>query len=303
MHEGTTKIYINYTPVADISAIDPNLYRMFKEHAVKVHGITFMDVNSLRMMMYLELSRPKGEVERWTKVYERLLLLDMVLPPKSCPPTKATNRIPLPIYRTVLRYVMRQGRVIAGASVVGAYRESLRRPLKAEWLFTEAMPLIVYAPEGGADEIEGLKELLGPVRIRKFKGTGDVVPAMTMVDYYGWPVVLYVQESACHAYNTLELKDGEFVKIASLDTLITLYLSIMISGKKTLKRFFPQSILCMANQCIELNNYMRRYPGRSQFPFITLSCSGYQKGLPTLLREKVARIQAGKRKTRRGSDN
>jgi hypothetical protein len=298
MHEGTTKIYINYTAVADISAIDPRLYKMFKEHAVKVRGITFMDVNSLRMMMYLELSRPRGEVERWSKVYERLLLLNTVLPPKLCSPTKR-SRIPLPIYRSVLRYAIRKERVIAGASVVSAYRESLRKPLKAEWLFTEAMPLIVYAPDTDIEEIEGLKDILGPVRVKRFLGSGDTVPAMTMVEYYGWPLILYVQESACHAYNTLTMKDGEFVKIATLDTLISLYLSMMISGRKQLKKFFPQSILCIANECIELNSYMRRYPEKSQFPFISLTCSGYQKGLPTLLREKVARIQAEKRKTRR----
>ena len=299
MHEGTTKIYINYTPVADISLIDARLYRMFKAHAVKVRGITFMDVNSLRMMMYLELSRPKGEVGRWTKVYERLLLLEVALPPKKCNMTRTKKEmIPLPIYRSVLRYMMRKDHVIAGASVVGAYRESLRRPVSAEWLFTEALPLIVYAPDSGADEIDELKELLGPVRIKKFTGNGDTIPAMTMVEYYGWPVVLYIQETACHAYNTLQLKNGEAVKVASLDTLITLYLSIMISGRKSLKRFFPQSILCLANQCIELSNYMRRYPNKTQFPFISLTCSGYQKGLPTLLREKVARIQEAKKKKR-----
>lgn len=185
-------------------------------------------------------------------------------------------------------------RVIAGASVVGAYRESLSHRLKADWLFNEALPLIVYAPDVGNDEIEGLRTQLGDIRLKKYPATGDFIPAMTIIYYDRWPIVLYVQETACHAYNTLELREGEIVKIASLDTLITLYLSIMISGRKALKRFFPSSILCMANECIQLQSYMRRYPKRSQFPFISITCSGYQKGLPTLLKEKVERIRRAK---------
>lgn len=297
MHEGTTKIYINYVPIADVSAIHPQLYNMFKLHAIKVEGISYMDINSLRMMMYLELSRPRGEVARWSKVYERILLLESVLPPKECTEVAASkNKIPPPIYRSALRYLISRRRVIAGASVLGIYRESLRRKVKADLLFDESMPLIVYAPDVGSDEIEGLRELLGDVQVKKYAATGDFIPPMTAISYDRWPIILYVQETACHAYNTIELRDGEFIKIATLDTLITLYLSIMISGRKALKRFFPKSILCLANECIKLQSYMRRYPKATQFPFISLTCSGYQKGLPTLLKEKVERIQAAKAK-------
>jgi hypothetical protein len=36
----------------------------------------------------------------------------------------------------------------------------------------------------------------------------------------------------------------------------------------------------------------------SQFPSFTVECSGYQKGYPTLLREKLLRIQKEKQKNK-----
>ena len=36
--------------------------------------------------------------------------------------------------------------------------------------------------------------------------------------------------------------------------------------------------------------------GRSPFPAFSLECSGYQKGFPTLLREKAKRIEKEKEK-------
>jgi hypothetical protein len=297
MHEGTTKIYINYVPVADVTLIDGQLYNMFKSHAVKINKITYMDANSLRMMMYLELSRPRGEVERWSKVYERLLLLDFAVPMKRCKGEPRPRQIPLMIYRSVLYYAIQNNRVLAGASVVGAYKAALKGDLKAEWFFGQSEPLIFYSPNLDADEAN-IRELAGTeVKGTLVEGVGDYVPTVKYLTYLGKPIALLVKESACHSYNTLSLKNGKYILIASLDTLITLYLSLMISGNKKVKGFFPYSVLCMAQQAVNLSNYMRRHPSKSQFPFISVTCSGHQKGLPSLLREKVARIQAAKLKS------
>jgi hypothetical protein len=296
MHEGTTKIYINYVPVADVTLIDGRLYDMFKSHAVKVNKITYMDANSLRMMMYLELSRPRGEVERWSKVYERLLLLDFAVPMKRCKGEPKPQQIPLMIYRSMLYYAIQNNRVLAGASVISGYKAALKGDLKAEWFFGQSEPLIFYSPNLDADEAN-IRELAGgEVKGTLVEGVGDYVPTVKYLTYLGKPIALLVKESACHSYNTLPLKNGKYILVASLDTLITLYLSLMISGNKKVKRFFPFPVLCMAQQAVSLSNYMRRHPSKSQFPFISVVCSGHQKGLPSLLREKVARIQAAKLK-------
>jgi hypothetical protein len=248
-------------------------------------------------MMYLELSRPRGEVERWSKVYERLLLLQYAAPMKVCKSRKVGDKkVPLIVYRTILYYIIQTGRVLAGAHVVSAYKESLKKSIRAEWLFTQSSPMIIYTPDAQKD-IKGIEELMGDdvtFKVKMFPAIGDFIPEMRLISYFGKPALLLVNETACHSYNTLELKSGKYLKIASLDTIITLYLSIMLRGAKQLNGLFPTSTLCMAQQAIELSTFMRRHPDESKFPFISLSCSGHQKGLPSLLREKVARIHAAK---------
>ena len=84
MHEGTVKIYVDFIPVADMTVIDPKLYRILSKREFRTEGISYLDANSLRMLMYLELSRPRGEVRRWEKVFERLSLFNEFVPVKQC---------------------------------------------------------------------------------------------------------------------------------------------------------------------------------------------------------------------------
>ena len=65
IHEGTKKILVNYMPVADISEIDKNIYSVIHKRSVVKEGIHYCDPDFLRMLMYLEISRPKGQAARF----------------------------------------------------------------------------------------------------------------------------------------------------------------------------------------------------------------------------------------------
>ena len=76
MHLQTFKVFVDSTAVADITFLEKPIFdKLWNEHVVanKIHYVT---PNFLRMSLYLELSRPKGDVSRWTKVYNRLMLLN-----------------------------------------------------------------------------------------------------------------------------------------------------------------------------------------------------------------------------------
>jgi hypothetical protein len=79
-HHGTYKVYVNFIPVADISYIPKELFNAIKKEAIRVAGILYAPPNLLRMGMYLELSRPDGDVSRWEKVLKRLTLLNRNYP-------------------------------------------------------------------------------------------------------------------------------------------------------------------------------------------------------------------------------
>lgn len=84
VHDGTSKILMNFIPVADCSSFHPTLFKVLQKRAVSVNGILYADPDFLRMNMYVELSRPRGEVDRWRKVFERLTLLNNEYPPTRC---------------------------------------------------------------------------------------------------------------------------------------------------------------------------------------------------------------------------
>ena len=84
MHEGTIKVYVNFIPVADCSEMNKEMFSILQKRAKSVDGILYCDPDFLRMMMYLELSRPRGEVSRWKKVFERLTLLNHEYPLDEC---------------------------------------------------------------------------------------------------------------------------------------------------------------------------------------------------------------------------
>ena len=76
VHLGTFKVFANYTGVADITQLEPEIFDKLWKESIEKEGIHYVSPDFLRMSVYLELSRPRGDVSRWKKVYSRLLLLN-----------------------------------------------------------------------------------------------------------------------------------------------------------------------------------------------------------------------------------
>ena len=83
VHHGTYKVFVNFTGIADITQMDPALFKAITRDAIVKKGIRYAPPDFLRMAMYLELSRPDGDVSRWEKVQKRLTLLNTHYPLKG----------------------------------------------------------------------------------------------------------------------------------------------------------------------------------------------------------------------------
>jgi len=83
VHFGTYKVFVNFTGIADITQMEPELFKAISKEAVIKNNIRYAPPNFLRMAMYLELSRPDGDVSRWEKVQKRLVLLNKHYPLKG----------------------------------------------------------------------------------------------------------------------------------------------------------------------------------------------------------------------------
>jgi uncharacterized membrane protein YgcG len=83
VHHGTYKVFVNFTGIADITQMEPDLFKSISRDAIVKQEIRYAPPDFLRMAMYLELSRPDGDVSRWEKVQKRLTLLNAHYPLKG----------------------------------------------------------------------------------------------------------------------------------------------------------------------------------------------------------------------------
>ena len=105
MHAGTFKVFVNYIPVADITYLPEKLYKRIMKDSKSVDGIYYCAINYLRMSMYLELSRPDGDVSRWEKVLKRLSLFNKHFPlrGKNCSYDEIQRLFQYGIKKTILK--------------------------------------------------------------------------------------------------------------------------------------------------------------------------------------------------------
>jgi hypothetical protein len=122
-----------------------------------------------------------------------------------------------------------------------------------------------------------------------------MIPFFTMIKYGKQIIACIIEYSACHSYINADSPYGK-IKIASLDTLITLYFSLGLIQKHL---FNIGSIECMANKLIEISIKIRNSYGYDKLPFISVKCSGHQTSLPSLIRAKVSRISRKKKNVNR----
>ena len=296
MHEGTLKIYVNFISIADITSMSPEMYHMLAANEFRKNDISYLDANSLRMLMYLELSRPRGEVERWPKVYERLFIFNQHVPWKMCRNNlkhsnlKHSNLIHGKLTHDqvlhVFKYIIKNELVFAGGDLIEFYRHSK----KINWIIGNKHPIVFFSSRPD-DDANMLQPLFDNVKIQIYhSNTPDIIPSMTMLSHRNGKeiFVLIIHTSACHSYYTIRTHLGT-LRISSLDTLITLYFGLRFIKYEY---FDIKSIECLASQMVLLSMKLRR----GKQPFISLHCYGHQLSLPSLIRKKVNRMLTKRKK-------
>lgn len=289
IHEGTQKVLVNFVPIADVSQIDPELFAVLYRRSIAKDGIHYTDDNILRMMMYLELSRPKGAVDRWPKVFERLQLINKHFPIRGCTaPLPLPVPIPFETRKKVLEYVIEWKRVLCNGPTIQLYKQGIYKR-KAIFRIQEGGAPVFTSPDPKIDALALKKELGEKITMHRHSPRGEIVPERIEVQKDGKTVCVIVQEIACHSYNAFPTTDGRIIHIGSLEFLVTLYLSLSIFTTNA-EDLLGKSILCQVAAFIKLLNVNYRAK-KSQFPPFALECRGHQTRYESLLREKVKRTR------------
>ena len=302
MHEGTYKVFVNYNSVADLTFMPIWMYTLLQKRALVADGIYYADSSFLRMNMYLELSRPRGEVERWDKVYKRLLLLNMAKPPhtEKChnDKRKRTQRMSKALHKALLQYVVAEKFTYLGADLKRVYGKP--NSAKAGYMMHSQSPILAYV-ENPEFHLPILRQLVletepsSHLKVLVWRGDGDRVPEMYGLQKNGQLILVLIKEDYCHAYNEVQLPEGKMLRIASLDTAITLF--YQLTYVRGMEGIVPSSVHCFADMLVDISSRTRDKGKSGAFPAFAVTCHGHQPTKASLLKAKAERVK--KHKTRK----
>jgi len=302
IHEGTYKILVNFIAVADITAISQEVFDVFKNRAIVKGGVYYTDPDILRFLMYLELGRPKGMVSRWEKVYERLALLNRAFPFRKCRgATRKWAKDACIGSDTCTRRASTRGHMNKETRnklydfLISKERVIISEEYKTLYKFGHKHatpttgPIIFISPEPEKDAYV-LRQLLkgNKLKIYKRREIKENLPERIYIFSENRPMVAIIREVSCQAYTTLKLDSERKIHIGTPDTILTSYLSLYIFEKHYARIFTGEPLPCLIQHLLTFSekNRAAKRPIVDPFPVV---CEGYQKGFPTLLKEKVQR--------------
>ena len=316
VHYGTYKVFVNFFQIADITQIDSKLFSSLKKNAVIKEGILYSPPNFLRMAMYLELSRPSGDISRWEKVLKRLNLLNKNYPLKAvnCDPDSFAKSLSTRSYNK--QYFHEKDKIqdviksVAAASssssdklvLIGGYAFSLySRYLKArEREYLTENPVFDMLSSNPDKTAKLIKEKLEAVDIRdvsieKKPSVSEYLSTHYEIKIGSQPIVYLYRPLACHSYNTIKVGD-KIYRVATIDTMLSFYLLFLYIDRPY---FNTKRILCMCEYLFKIQQ-KNRVKLRGILRRFSVSCYGKQKTIEDIRNEKSEQFKRlkNKRKTR-----
>lgn len=263
-HLGTFKVFSDFEGVADITHLDKPIFEKLWKENVTRDGIHYVTPNFLRMSVYLELSRPQGDVGRWGKVYERLLLLNKHYP-MECPgaPDEPTE-MDKADQKFVEKVLKKEPVVLLGITATQIHEKKSK---KLHW----------YAPVTVLADVETIEKVAKGRDYRKTPGT-DILPQYVDIANDEGKIILRMHETvACHSYH--EMANG--IHVASIPTLLQYFLAYLYAGAT---EGDLTHILCVAQRLVDLAHSKEK----RRYAILTPSnCLGTQETLTEIRKKKA----------------
>jgi hypothetical protein len=308
VHPGTYKVFVNFIPVADITYLEKDIFDAIQKDSVRRSGILYAPPNYLRMGMYLELSRPQGDVSRWEKVFKRLNLLNKYYPLKTsmnCETVdfqrgmETNEKESSKIYFIVRDALIDQGVVFFGGYASSLYSRYMPKTQKKLIMQIPDFDVLSEEPERTANIVgEQLNEYAYKnIKIVKHDAIGEIIPERYEVRVGKDTIAFIYKPIGCHSYNTININDKE-INVATIDTMLSFYLAF-IYADKPFPYFNKDRILCMAEFLFNVEQE-NRLEQRGLLKRFSLECYGKQPTLETIRAEKTEKFKelSGKRGTR-----
>ena len=300
VHDGTYKVFVNFIPVADITYLQKDIFRAIKREAINKNGILYAPPNYLRMAMYLELSRPAGDVSRWEKVLKRITLLNKNYPLKvnKCWKInfqrKMDNKEKInvdAIYNIIQQTFIKEKVVFFGGYAISLYSEYMPSKLKHKFKKYPDFDVLSVDPKHTAEKVkEALeKKKIDNISILKKSSIGEIIAEHYEIKIGNDTVAFIYKPNACHSYNVIK-EDGSSVLIATIDTMLSFYLAFLYANKPY---YDIDRILCMSQYLFKVQQH-NRLEQKGLLRRFSIECYGHQETLEEMRAHK-AQIKKGQK--------
>jgi len=271
--QGTYKLFVNYLPLVDMTQLEESLFHNLWMDSFQKDGIHYVPYNYLRMSMYQELSRPMGDVSRWTKIFKRLELLNDHRPfiIRKCD-VRPTLNVPSSIVKDVTTRL--KDYVFLGDYAMYAWQELF--PVKYQY----DRQGIVFVLAETIQEI--WKKLKGLTLRHTFYE--NKLTKVYEVHVENYPMLYVILADACVNYNVYQDE-----KIASYDTMLSIYYAMSFENFKHLSKSRLLSYCYLLLQIKEDHPLMRRFE---------MPCYGHQTTLEELREEREKMYKRNKKSSR-----
>lgn len=304
-HVGTYKVFVNFIPVADVTQMEPKLFKTVLKDSITINGIHYAPPNFLRMSVYQELSRPKGDISRWEKVYKRLVLLNKHYPLKNpkCNSIKfirdfeGTSEDSSVIYDTIKNTMIDLGVIFIGGFASSLYGKYMP---KEQQQFIKKVPDFDVITDDPKTVTTILKERLVSegfknIKIYKKPGVGEIIPIHYEVIVDEDTVCFIYESIACYSYNTIRLGHN-VIKVATIDTMLNFFLAFLYADRPYYDR---DRIICMAQYLFHVQA-KNRLEQKGLLKRFSINC--YGNNLETLESIRATKAEKFKElKNKRGS--
>lgn len=303
VHQGTYKVFVNFIPVADITFLDGELFEAIEKESITISGIKYAPPNFLRMSMYLELSRPAGDVSRWEKVLKRLTLLNEHYPLNvkiDCNTVDFQRELSdntsksEDIYTTVRDTFIQEGVIFFGGYASSLYAKYMPKKQRKQLLRVPDFDVLSEESEKCALAVIENLEKMGITNVKQVinEKIGEIIPKHIEIKIGEDTIAFIYEPIACHNYNEITIHN-KHVKVATIDTMMSFYLAFIYVKKFN---YYKERIICMANFLFKVQE-KNRLKQSGLLKRFSISCYGRQETLDDMRIEKAEKFNTLKRGT------